>query len=139
MSEVGTIQGSILGPFLYAVFVSPLFEMTDFTAYANDSQVIDSSIDLIPLMQRMEQNIKIMIDLMTKSGLKVNESKTEICLFHKNDHPKIELLMNNTIVKSKSTIHVLGILFDSKLTWNQHIAQAINKANKLRRIVLFVI
>ena len=62
MSEVGTIQGSILGPFLYAVFVSPLFDMTDFTAYADDSQVIDSGIDLIPLMQRMERKIKIMID-----------------------------------------------------------------------------
>ena len=99
MSEVGTIQGSILGPFLYAVFVSPLFDMTDFTAYADDSQVIDSGIDLIPLMQRMEQKIKIMIHWMTKSGLKVNESKTEICLFHKNDHPKIEILINNTITE----------------------------------------
>ena len=113
MSEVGTIQGSILGPFLYAVFVSPLFDMTDFTAYADDSQVIDSGIDLVSLIQRMEQKINIMIDWMLKSGLKVNESKTEICLFHKNDHPKIELLINNTIVKSKSTINVLGILFDS--------------------------
>ena len=130
ISEVGTIQGSILGPFLYAVFVSPLFDMTDFTAYADDSQVIDSGIDLVSLIQRMEQKINIMIDWMLKSGLKVNESKTEICLFHKNDHPKIELLINNTIVKSKSTINVLGILFDSKLTWNQHIAQTINKTKR---------
>ena len=62
MSEVGTIQRLFLGPFLYAVFVSPLFDMTDLITYADDSQVIDSGIDLIPLMQRMEQKIKIMID-----------------------------------------------------------------------------
>ena len=34
-SNIGTIQGSILGPFLYAVFVSPLFDITLFHAYAS--------------------------------------------------------------------------------------------------------
>ena len=32
ISDLGTVQGSILGPFLYALFVSPLFDLTTLTA-----------------------------------------------------------------------------------------------------------
>ena len=37
LSDIGTVQGSILGPFLYAVYVSPLFDLTDFHAFADDN------------------------------------------------------------------------------------------------------
>ena len=36
-SDVGTIQGSILGPILYALFVSPLFDLTQITNFADDN------------------------------------------------------------------------------------------------------
>ena len=36
LSDLGTVQGSILGPFLYALFVSPLFDLTKLTAFADD-------------------------------------------------------------------------------------------------------
>ena len=36
-----------------------------------------------------------------ESGLTVNESKTEICLFHKNDHDLISLAINNVAVRGK--------------------------------------
>jgi hypothetical protein len=49
-----------------------------------------------------------------KSGLKVNEAKTEVCLFYKNETRPVEIMISNTKVKSKSTISVLGIIFDSK-------------------------
>jgi hypothetical protein len=34
---LGTVQGSILGPVLYAIFVSPLFDMETFLSYADDT------------------------------------------------------------------------------------------------------
>ena len=64
------------------------------------------------------------------SGLVVNESKTEICLFHRNDKPSVTVTLNGTPVKSKKYMNVLGVLFDSKLNWNIHIASAISKAKK---------
>ena len=33
----GTIQGSILGPILYAIYVSPLFDLTDLSNFADDN------------------------------------------------------------------------------------------------------
>ena len=36
-SNVGTVQGSILGPILYAIFVSPLFDLAKMTLFADDN------------------------------------------------------------------------------------------------------
>ena len=35
-SDVGTIQGSVLGPIVYALFVSPLFDLTQLTNFADE-------------------------------------------------------------------------------------------------------
>ena len=34
---LGTVQGSVLGPILCAIFVSPLFEISDLTSFADDT------------------------------------------------------------------------------------------------------
>ena len=38
--NVGTVQGSILGPVLYAIFVSPLLDLTDITLFADDNYAL---------------------------------------------------------------------------------------------------
>ena len=67
---------------------------------------------------------------LTGSGLKVNEQKTELCLFYRKDTPQIEIIINNSTIKSETVMNVLGVLFDSKLTWSNHVSKQINKANK---------
>ena len=62
------------------------------------------------------------------SGLKVNESKTEMCLFHRKDCPPINIIFNNQVLTSKSQMNFLGVTFDSKLNWQTHIKNTI--ANK---------
>ena len=64
------------------------------------------------------------------SGLVVNESKTEACLFHSKDQPQIEFTLQGTKIKTKKSINVLGVVFDSKLNWQIHVATAITKAKK---------
>jgi hypothetical protein len=38
--KVGTVQGSILGPLLYAIYGSPLFDLADMTNFAGGNYVI---------------------------------------------------------------------------------------------------
>ena len=70
------------------------------------------------------------------SGLKVNDSKTELCLFTKNDLPPITLTINNFEIISKATINVLGVMFDSKLQWKAQIENVIKKSNKAKYAIL---
>ena len=78
----------------------------------------------------MENKIDLIIKWLKDSGLKVNETKTELCLFYLKDTLVIEITINNETVKSIMEINVLGVIFDSKLNWSSHVLKQINKANQ---------
>ena len=85
-------------------------------------------------MPALVSDLELSLEAITKwlrgSGLSVNESKTEICLFHKKDQPSVNIRIDNVLIKSKKSMNVLGVIFDSKLTWNDQIAHCISKAKK---------
>ena len=126
----GTIQGSILGPLLYAIYVSPLFDMIRLTNFADDNFVIRRNRYLEALIQDLKKDLETMTKWLKDSGLKVNESKTELCLFHRLDSVPISLTLNDIEIFSKPSMNVLGILFDSKLQWSPQVNQCIKKSLK---------
>ena len=71
-----------------------------------------------------------MTKLLRKSGMTVNEAKTEICLFHKTNVNTIGVTINNITIKSKQSINILGVKFDAKLNWEQYISNIINKSKR---------
>ena len=136
-SNAGTVQGSILGPILYAIYVCPLFDIANMTNYADDNYVIRWNKCLTALISDMEKSLEAITKWLKKSGLKVNEEKTELCLFHRMDKDPVQIRISNTIITSKPNINVLGISFDSKLQWHFQIAKAVNKSrNALHSIKL---
>ena len=60
----------------------------------------------------------------------VNESKTDLCLFCKQDCPPLVVNINGKFVISKKVINILGVTLDSKLQWSEQVASASNKAIK---------
>ena len=76
--------------------------------------------------------IKLMntIYWLTSSGMKVNESKTNLCLFYHKDTNPIEIVLNGVSIKSCKTVNVLGVVFDQKLQWAEHISYCITKSKK---------
>ena len=125
----GTIQGSVLGPILYAIYVSPLFDLTDLSNFADDNFALTWDVNKSVTINQMQNKLETMSLWLTESGLKVNESKTELCLFYKKDTPPVEITLNNISVRSNDTMNVLGVCFDSKLSWAKQISNTISKAN----------
>ena len=78
----------------------------------------------------IQNKLEKMIEWLTKSGMKVNESKTALALFHCQDTTPIEITLNNITIKSETTMNVLGVIFDQKLQWIPHISHCITKSNK---------
>ena len=83
-----------------------------------------------PMIAKMQTKLKIITDWLKDSGLKVNESKTKLCLFHKKDQPPIQITLNNQVINSKNNMNVLGVELDSKLNWRTGINNAIAKSKK---------
>ena len=129
-SNAGTIQGSVLGPILYALFVSPLFDLTDLVNFADDNFCVEWCKDRTLLIVNLEKKLEMITKWLKDSGLIVNESKTEICMFHQNDQPLVKIKLQNVEIESKKSMNVLGVIFDCKLNWQMHTAMAISKAKK---------
>ena len=125
----GTVQGSILGPFLYAIYVAPIFDICNMSNFADDNFVIGWNKIKTLLIEDMVKKLEAITKWLRESGLRVNETKTELCLFYKVDTQQVTISINNTHIHSKSTINVLGVVFDSKLQWKQQVSLTIKKAN----------
>ena len=98
---MGTVQGSILGQILYAVFVALLFELEMVTLFTDDNYVLPWNKNLAVLIIGMNKSIEPITKWLRQAGFKVNETKTKICLFHLKDHLPIEIQIFETTIISK--------------------------------------
>ena len=129
-SNSGTIQGSILGPILYAIFVAPLFDLTDLLNFADDNFSLSISKCKHEATNLITNKLHLITKWLKDSGLSVNENKTEVCVFYHRPTTNIEIVLNDVSIKSQNCMNVLGVLFDSTLNWSSHISQTITKSKK---------
>ena len=78
----------------------------------------------------MQSKLEKITKWLKDSGLKVNESKTELCLFHRKDQVPITIYLNNEPLTTKPHMNVLGVAFDCKMNWQTQIEHSITKAKK---------
>ncbi len=78
----GTIQGSILCSLLFALFISPLADITTPTTYANDNYLFGSGETEKKALENCIKESEIAMKWFLDSGLCVNKKKTEVCVFH---------------------------------------------------------
>jgi hypothetical protein len=81
------------------------------------------------LVVELELSLEAITSWLRGSGLSVNESKTEVCLFHRLDQPLIKIKLFNSVIKSQYSMNVLGVIFDSKLQWSAQVSKTVLKAN----------
>ena len=70
--------------------------------------------------------------------MKVNDTKTCLCLFYSKDTTPIEIKLNDIKVKSIKSINILGVLFDQKLQWVDQVAHCILKSSKALNAIRLV-
>jgi hypothetical protein len=75
----------------------------------------------------------LQIVVLKDSGLKVNENKTELCIFHQKEATEGQLQ-----IASKEDTNILGMTFDSKLKWGPQVSQAIEVANKALQAIKMI-
>ena len=82
---MGTVHGSVLGPNLCSLFVSPLLDLAEITLVPDDNYILVWNKHRRELIIKMKTKLVIIRNWLRDSVLKINESKTKLCLFHRKN------------------------------------------------------
>ena len=135
--ECSVPQGSYLGPLLFTLYTSELFEVIKhhlpvIHGYADDSQVyisfrLNDRAEHLAVVRNMEDCIRDIRFWMLNNDLKFNDDKTEFLIIGSSQ--QLEKLDNISIRVGDSDIHPvplarnLGCWFDSRLSMASHITK----------------
>jgi len=134
----GTVQGSVLGPILFNLYMRPMLETLDSPAYADDSYYCGTSKTKHQALGVLQMKINAAVDWIVSSGLKVNLEKTELCIFHRIDTSKGVITVGNVRVESAHHLGCLGTVFDNRLSWDGQVDKAVMDSRKALQAVKVV-
>ena len=131
----GVPQGSILGPLLFLIYVNDLANVSEnlfLTLFADDTSVFysDKSIDSA-LMTINEELVKL-LEWLHINKLSLNIKKTHYVIFslRKKVKTSLKICIDNNILERVSKSKFLGVMIDSKMSWNDHIKYIKSKISR---------
>ncbi|XP_039433577.1 uncharacterized protein LOC120415988 [Culex pipiens pallens] len=123
-------QGSHLGPLIFILFVNELNTLTGSSTlmYANDLKLyrtVKSHVDCLAL----QADVDTLLHWCDRNGMTAHAKKCKVLSFTRSRNPIIsDYSMNGQQLDRVDTFKDLGVVVDSKLRFNQHIALTTAKA-----------
>jgi hypothetical protein len=153
--NISVIQGSILGPILFLIYINDLYSASDLfkIMFADDTACLASNSNLNELIQFVNEEIKKVARWFRANKMAVNVSKTKFIVFHtkgKTIDNSISLTYDDNepnqydpnLVSSVGQIYtnhpdkqyraykLLGIYLDEHLSFDYHTHYLISKLNR---------
>ncbi len=131
----GTPQGSVLSPLLFILAINNIKNFIQYPVhhllYADDLVLFARGADLQDTQKQLQYTINSLATWANSHGLSFAPAKTKIIAFSKKRHlPPIQLSLNGATLEQTSNIKFLGLIFDSTLTWRQHIQELQQKCTQ---------
>ena len=136
--NAGVLQGSILGPTLFLLYINDLpDDMCNIAIYADDTTLYSKCDQASNLWQQLESaselesNLQKHCDRGKKGLVDFNARKTQLVLFDRsNNNGSIDVKMHGSVLEEKSSFKMLGLTFSSKLDWGSYIISIAKTVSK---------
>ena len=134
--SIGVPQGSILGPLLFILHVNDLSQVVtkcSILMYADDTVLFFSAKQASIIEETLNKELAEIDQWLYENSLFINVSKTEAMLF--GTTPKLcgvdsfSINVNGVPLKRVSHFKYLGVVFDERLSWNEHVRYILAKAS----------
>lgn len=131
-------QGSVLGPLLFNIFINDIVHILKcpFLLYADDLKIY-MKISAPEDCEKLQSDIDSLYNWCLYNKLQLNINKCNFISFTNRLIPlQQDYKINNITLIKVDTIKDLGVIFDSKLRFDLHIENIINKVFKMLGFVL---
>ena len=134
--ECGVPQGSILGPFLFLLYINDLNQAIKYSTvhhFADDTNLLYADKSQKTLTKCINHDLTCLGEWLRANQLSLNVKKTELVIFRNqtsNITNKYKFKINGQKITPTNTIKYLGITLDKYLTFTPHFSQLNLKLNR---------
>ena len=126
----GVPQGSVISPLLFNIAVNDLPDNItgiQISQYADDIALWKSNRNVQFLEKKIQNALNNVENWCKKWRFKLSASKTSAVLFTRKKDTNLNIYINKTKINVCKFAKFLGITFDQKLNWAQHINNVIDR------------